>query len=52
MGRPKPSKIVLEFAEAFACAVTAPSQSICDNVARSGKYSLHALLARLVPQVP
>jgi hypothetical protein len=51
MGRPKPSQDVLDFAVAFACAVTAQSASICDFVARSGDFSLYALLGRLAPKV-
>ena len=51
MGRPKPSQQVLDFAAAFACAVTAQSASICDFVARSGDFSLYAVLRRLAPKV-
>jgi hypothetical protein len=51
MGRPKPSQEVLDFALAFACAVTTQSASICDFVARSGNFSLYALLGRLAPKV-
>ena len=51
MGRAKPSQQVLDFAAAFARAVTAQSASICDFVARSGDFSLYALLGRLAPKV-
>ena len=51
MGRPKPSEQVQDFAFAFACAVTTPSASISDYVARSGEFSLFALLGRLAPKV-
>ena len=51
MGRPKPSDQVQDFAAAFACAVTTPSESSSDYVARSGEFSLYALLDRLAPKV-
>lgn len=51
MGRPRPSEQVQEFAVAFACAVTTPSASVSDYVARSGEFSLFALLGRIAPKV-
>ncbi len=51
MGRPTPSAIVLEFAWAFAQSVTAPSQSICDLVARTGPLSIFSVMCRLSHKV-
>ena len=51
MGRPKASDRIRDFATEFARLVTVPS---CDGntwVARKGRYSIYALLARLAPTV-
>jgi hypothetical protein len=41
----------LEVAAAFACAVTAPSDSRMDWVARKGGESLFQTLSRILPEV-
>ena len=50
MGRPKASAQMLAFAAHFADAVTAKSHRPFDCVARTGKYSIFSLLARLAPK--
>jgi hypothetical protein len=51
MGRPRASSDVREFAAMFANTVTAYSPSRYDWVARTGRYSLFALMTRLAPKV-
>ena len=49
MGRPKASPRILEFAVLFADAVTTDSPNYL--VARTGKYSIFALLSQVAPDV-
>ena len=50
MGRPKASQRILDFAALFTDAVTTKSHRPYDWVARTGKYSIFSLLARLAPK--
>ncbi len=44
-------KIAHQFLESFLNLVTVPSFSKCDMLARTGIYSIHALLLQIVPEV-
>ena len=51
MVRPKASQCVCDFASTFAFAVTAESSNREDLIARSGSFSIFALLSRVAPKV-